>query len=831
VGVLHCENAQNAQECGIGAAVVLSAVTMYIAGKIDQSNWLVVTGTGAIQTALGVAALTSITHPFASQSAFEAGIGAIIGGADFVAQAQRVNGVCYCESVGNTADNTSMTYNGWTGSETYSLRVWTTWDDAFQSNRIERNVVNGTWDATRYRHQINAVANNITASNDTNWLIMIGIQIRNTTALAGGTALLHANNYGAIRVIGCYFVVDNDWADRWGIRVDGPAADLEIWHCLMIMLTAAGGSAAAIRFQTAFTGEVQVCFSTVYGWVFPLRVAGAIDCTLADRNNGYIGNTNAFPAAAGLTRSHDYNVYDINENETHGFLTAQADGALFTAVAGGRETWDYTPVQGSDLIYRGQWENSDWFHADFEHDAQELPYRIRGLAPDCGCIERNTLCVPMGVCPNCPANIETGTANVTTLNGVATFDIPQIHSLMGVGARLTWGANAAYISGKISPLEWTCIGGAGGVPPNATAGVTAIAHPYGSQSAAEAGAPAIWGPPPSLVVADINQYFPCYCEQVGYTVDGVAVTYDGITCDRTHRIYTYTPFSTWIESNLRHSIIGNNGAWDATRYRHEMGPIAQMVICDNVGGVITNVVFRGIQTRNTNVDAVARSLYTCRPLAGGITHLHQCVLGMQSGNAVRQFVRGEAPVGSDIHVENTVCVMLGARVNSHEGFDINSTIECWFFNNGLHNVFQSIDAVAAATVVAEANWLLLNDVANAGVDTSDYNLYRENDEGDANGVLTTQTDGQLFNGYNAANPELSDWRPGAGSDLVDNGVDATTLAGEFAWMRNADLNHPYYQAWRPQNITPAGGWDIGPLERGTGGFIDWGYRKVFQIVG
>ena len=154
---------------------------------------------------------------------------------------------------------------------------------------------------------------------------------------------------------------------------------------------------------------------------------------------------------------------------------------------------------------------------------------------------------------------------------------------------------------------------------------------------------------------------------------------------------------------------------------------------------------------------------------------------------------------------------------------IEGLIKDWIYvyHNMIINYYRIINGAPATTIWVKNNGWLENQIASGNVDISDYNLYREIDEGNANGILTTQTNRQLFTDYNIANPELSDWGPGPGSNLIDNSMVSPTEAVEFAYMLQGDLDHPFETEWRGQSMPGTDLYDIGPLERKYAGIVQW----------
>ncbi|MCP4608919.1 MAG: hypothetical protein GY845_09420 [Planctomycetes bacterium] len=809
-GIMYFVNAQNHTLMGIGAEITYDTTkVVYVVGKISENIWVVRTGGGYVPgDSPGNVTCNGITHPFASQSTFEAGIAGIVGGADLTIAEVSVQGVCYCEQAGFTVDNTAVTYDGTTCSAAYGLKIYTIWDTVRQGNFQHRVTAGGVWDVQKYRLEL--AAQIVAVGNSVNQYIdFSGIQFHMSSVAAAAISSIHvqATSTSEVNIDSCVIRVADvnaNWL-RSALRVDAGPVVLSNSIVYLIGLQAMQGDFNGIIAAGA-DATLSVTQCTIYGWQAPItESAGA---AVIAYNNAIIGNT---VICVGVS-TQDYNVYDINEGEAHGFLTVQADAALFAAVAGGRETWNWNPLVGSNLINRAQHFNL--YTNDLDNEAG---WRYQSIAPDAGALERTQVVCPFGVCPNGPADFQTGNGLVTVLNGIGSFDVPQSNVLMGVGAEIDYGGGPAiaYVKEMINPFQFILVTGAGAAAPNAAdQAINSISHPFASQSAAEAGFAALTGNL-SLVIGDYQLYLPCYAEQATYTADAVAVDYDGPLCDFGHWIKLFQTFSTVKESNMQHRVT-NGGVWDATRYRIE---VANNPVID-ISNTVILMLMTGMQIHLTLNNASNAVLV--RGGANSITLICGCVTVSNGTNQVRRGIASEAPAGKEIIIINNVITMTGAGVtqNNQHGISCsNSKIDIWAYQNTIDLFRDSINVGVNVTCIAKNNAFVDNGLANTGVDTSDYNLYREFDEGDANGILTLQNNNALFEAYDFGTAEDSDWSPAAGSDLIGKGITGPGELVNFAFYLEGDLDHPFETEWRPQ----IGGYAIGALEKfaGSGYIPQW----------
>lgn len=118
----------------------------------------------------------------------------------------------------------------------------------------------------------------------------------------------------------------------------------------------------------------------------------------------------------------------------------------------------------------------------------------------------------------------TGSPVMTIENGVATFSIAQTATNMGVGDRITYNTSSyAYISGKISTLQWKVVTNLGAAPSNVeNATVNSIAHVYQYLSNAESGAESLLGSA-DLTALDVQLNLPCYYDSAADPTDRKSV--------------------------------------------------------------------------------------------------------------------------------------------------------------------------------------------------------------------------------------------------------------------------------------------------------------------
>lgn len=166
---------------------------------------------------------------------------------------------------------------------------------------------------------------------------------------------------------------------------------------------------------------------------------------------------------------------------------------------------------------------------------------------------------------------KSGSPTMTIEGGVATFSVAQSATNLGVGDKITYNTSSyAYISGKISTMQWKVVTNLGATPNNVeNATVDSIAHAFSSLYSAEDQADdASYLNSTDLTALDVQLNFPCYYDGGN---DTTGVTVDGWTTDSDNFIKIYTPFNTSTEVNQSQRHTGKSTGANYKYYRNSYG--------------------------------------------------------------------------------------------------------------------------------------------------------------------------------------------------------------------------------------------------------------------
>lgn len=202
---------------------------------------------------------------------------------------------------------------------------------------------------------------------------------------------------------------------------------------------------------------------------------------------------------------------------------------------------------------------------------------------------------------------KTGSPHITISGGVATFDVAQTATNMGVGDKISYdnagATTTVYISARQSQTVWDVITKTGGQPMATTsATVLKISHAFSSLSAAlPSGAGGAKGPAylntTDLVTGNYILNIPCYYDS---GPDTVAVVIANWTTGPNNYLKIYTPNNTTTEVNLsqRHW-----GKWNNNKYRLEVTDDFALQIS------VAYVKIDGLQVKaitSSNTDGISR---------------------------------------------------------------------------------------------------------------------------------------------------------------------------------------------------------------------------------
>ena len=354
--------AQTSYLMGEGAAVAIDGATYYVASKESTTVWFLVQANGAVAPNLGPVAVLTITHPFASISAAEAGIAALTGSADLTVLNTIMHIPCYCEHTVYTADNLPVVWNGWTTDATRYFSVYTITNLHTQGNYIHRNQDNGTWSDLHYR-QVTTSQDQQDMANASQFHIRFeGLQMydNSTTAADVRHFRLRSDADSTLRVSQCIGRLRVGTGIRNVYFVDNQYGDQEAWFHNNVFSLRGTGAVNHIAFYDDGTSVTQVYNNTVYGYY----QAGENDGDMYLMNNVLLG----CQVLSATVTFQDYNVYDFDHAEVHGLLTTQTVAELFEdASAADPGSWDWRPLWGgmagtgnSDLIAAGVRLPSDY---------------------------------------------------------------------------------------------------------------------------------------------------------------------------------------------------------------------------------------------------------------------------------------------------------------------------------------------------------------------------------------------------------------------------------------------------------------------------------------
>ncbi len=188
---------------GVGDRITFGAAstTVYISGKIDTSNWDVVTATGTIPTNVTSETVGSITREYTSLSAAEAGAGdsSHIGTTSLVSADIQLNLALYYDT---GPDTVAVTIDGWETSSTTYIKIYTPNNTATEANQNQRH--DGVWDDGKWRMELSGSALNVY-----DWYVNLdGIQIKNSGSGWGGQRVIFTRSGTRMNIKNSIIVTD-----------------------------------------------------------------------------------------------------------------------------------------------------------------------------------------------------------------------------------------------------------------------------------------------------------------------------------------------------------------------------------------------------------------------------------------------------------------------------------------------------------------------------------------------------------------------------------------------------------------------------------------------
>lgn len=313
-GVATFTVAQVATNLGVGDVLTAGGNTYYLASKIDNNHWNVVTNLGATPADLGSTAITSIAHAYASLSLAEAGIPTPLGTSNLVTGDYILNIPCYYDT---GADQTAIAISGWTTDATRYIRIYTPTDIEIEVNQSQRH--GGKWGDAKYKLEISS----------------------NTTAVQIDDA--------HVRIDGLQ--IFSQGTGDWNIGISGggaggPDVPGEIWISNSIIRgnNSASANCRGVNIRAAAAGDgtsVKIWNNIIYNW----NSMGGIISSDAEVDYHYVYNNTMIDNSWGIVNS--AGSFYAKNNIIKGSGDTQAYSGTFASGT------DYNATDGTDAIGQG----------------------------------------------------------------------------------------------------------------------------------------------------------------------------------------------------------------------------------------------------------------------------------------------------------------------------------------------------------------------------------------------------------------------------------------------------------------------------------------------
>jgi hypothetical protein len=398
---------------------------------------------------------------------------------------------------------------------------------------------------------------------------------------------------------------------------------------------------------------------------------------------------------------------------------------------------------------------------------------------------------------------KTGSPTVTISGGVATFSEAQTAANMGVGDKISYGANGvAYISAKQSTTVWNVITRIGGQPAaTTTATVSSITHAFSRLADFNAGAKdSSHLNSASLTGSNYILNIPCYYDTA---TDTKQVLISGWTTSAANYIHIYTPYNTATEVNQtqRHS-----GVWNPAKYVLAVSSSSVSAIA--VTSAAVNI--EGLQVYQSNNY---RDFYDYSSYLSDV----KLSYNIFRGNSAQTFdgmvyIAGYA-AGSSLRIWNNIFYNSSGSGEAALQFLNDNASTAYVFNNTFYNVSRGIRVAGTTsfTTYCKNNLISAADAffgAFVSGDTyNDYNAISENNSGETS-IGSHGRYNQTFSFANAASGDfhLASADAGAkdrgitdpGSGLFSDDIDSQTRSGTW------DIGADEYMDITPPVITLTG---------------------------
>ncbi|EKD25931.1 MAG: hypothetical protein ACD_79C01436G0001, partial [uncultured bacterium] len=532
----------NAINCNLTAGETLVFAHSGITGTVSDGASV----TGAASGATGIVQHATSTQILISEitGTFQSGEQIRVNPANYVTTTdagQQVRAVAKIEGTWTNPDTTALTIDGWVTDETHYIRIYTD-----TTARHE-----GIWDSTKYRMEVN------------------------------GAQIIYVNESN-VRIEGLQVMQTGSASTSHGIVIENVQSDVRISDSIIRRQTATNGTYGVGIYSFNLCYSNKFWNNIIYDWNSATVGRGISTTGLAGYEDIVYNNT-IYGCREGINATTANAIYKNNIVQacTDGFagLAPHADSNYnlsdLAADAFGANSKNSTTVRFEDInnddfrLLRGDAAAKD-SGADLSADTYlSFTTGIKGntrktVLWDIGADERK-IEIFYSIGTN-SADLNTNAYTVTvTNNNLATFT-GKLAKNIGIGDKLTYSGNDAYIVRRESDTQFLIQSVIGGKATNIGAGTACtINRKFNSIFNATTAAAGVNGINTYDLVAGLYQLnLPCYADGVDSAVNTQFANY--IT-DSNYYLRIYTPFSsTEVGTSQRHS-----GTWASGGFEHSAG--------------------------------------------------------------------------------------------------------------------------------------------------------------------------------------------------------------------------------------------------------------------
>ncbi|MCK5616969.1 hypothetical protein KAR91_84690, partial [Candidatus Pacearchaeota archaeon] len=770
-----------ANNIGIGDKVTYNTnVVAYISGRTSSTVYSVITAIGGTPANITDSTVVSIKRTFNSLSAAEAGaVGAsYLNTTDLVAGNYQLNFPCYADGT----DTTAVVINGYTTGANNYIRIYTPTATS-EVGTSQRH--NGKWDAATAYTLGEIVADAIQV--DEAYVRIEGLQVEVNTAEDPDYNkcivvfdLGDDDDHSASDVhIGYNICTEgasiHNPSMTYGFTV-GNEFNATFYNNIVYGIDGLGyTNCPAFMIATTASGTVNFYNNTVYDSDDGFHTSSNSGATEVLKNNITQNCTNGFDGT--FDAASDYNISDL-ASDAPGSNSLNETTVTFADAANN----DFRLAANDTAAVDAGIDLSSDVNLAFTDDIKGTT-RVSG-AWDIGADEAaRAIYYSVGIITS---DFNTGSATVAVTGGnTATFSA-ALSDNIGVGDKLTYSDNTAYIYQRNSSTVFLVQSATGGLAINAADGAVTIKRAFNSLSAAEAGViGSSYLKTTDLVAGNYQLNFPCYADGA----DTTAVVVDGYTTGAVNYIKIYTPTaSTEVGTSQRH-----NGVWDADKYRLEAA-----------GTVLTisesYVRIDGVQVYMSSDAGVQYGMHINAADASSDIQVSDNII-KGTGSFTSNENRGIYGISS-AKIWNNIIYDFDTSGTDNAGMSLtNADYSYYIYNNTIDNCQNGI-LQSSATVIAKNNIVNGSGDTNAYVGTfaegTDYNA---TDGTDSIGQGSNNKISQTFTFSDFAN---DDFRLAiTDTAAVDAGTD---LSADSFFAFSTDIN---------AQTRPLGdSWDIGADETG-----------------